>query len=1009
MALFANCIDLAIHPDQRMTKLASVNFVASSRVSEELAVSGHLALSAPSQIMGQFQFLKTLSHPNLCEYVEIHRGKHDRLFVVSEYFDLSLQKARNLDSKDPPPVSTTVLKQWAFEILSALQFLKENHIIHAALSPPNIMLDKENHVKLFGYGLHYMTSGGRDVDFPIGYPTYLAPECLDNISSVGFDKRDIWATGVILVEQYTRNSFWTTSDVGLIFDTLMTLREWHQEDPTSNIWQHDGIESLDINKSILEFLQKQDIQDKEELLFQQFITSCLDMSLEKRPSTGEALSSAFFEHGLVPVDTAAWVEGPILASDVVEPETIDTQNSQSQEDVNGALQGLPVSHMYNLWKLAGGDVELDLVKRGVFLSTPVIKRLPRVCMMPEGLEAGDKVTDTAQLYSDAIYVLGFKELYQRLEEGSKKIASDKFEWDTDYFILVDENDVNFLLDSEDDGTGKDESDTLQDASLTEADALAANINDLMFTDDVLSSEPASVQSNGMPTPTTPSSSRSRAMSMNSVVGRSRSASSLSMNSTASIPNPPSVPKLPLFLREQDINYQYYRQTLFSELLRQYPASRKEILHHAKVDIPPLLRGKVWAAVLGVRGDVQHEYEQIEKCVDMGADRQIEVDVPRCHQYNQLLASSTGHEKLRRLLKAWVSANTKLVYWQGLDSLCAPFLTLNFNDEAIAFACLQKFIPKFLNNFFLSDNAPVLQEYLAVFRHLLSFHDPELSSHLDTIGFMPDLYAIPWFLTLFTHVFPLDKIYHLWDKLLVGPSSLPLFAGIAILRQIRDTLLSYEFNDCIVLFSDSFPKVDIEKCVQSALSMCKVTPPSVSSRVHGPDNSDDSLQDKNATDAEEQQVKQWWHEPISIETKKAELAPRLSISDIPKILPYALVLDIRPESEYVKGHAPSSMNVLASQLSSYANILKKLNRKYHVVVAKEGEGGPEFATDLVRRNFPRTALLQGGMDAFETISDKSAHLCTCRPQKQTTAGFKGKGSEPPFVMWRCKVPPPLKKK
>jgi hypothetical protein len=87
---------------------------------------------------------------------------------------------------------------------------------------------------------------------------------------------------------------------------------------------------------------------------------------------------------------------------------------------------------------------------------------------------------------------------------------------------------------------------------------------------------------------------------------------------------------------------------------------------------------------------------------------------------------------------------------------------------------------------------------------------------------------------------LDKIYHLWDKLLVGPSSLPLFAGIAILRQIRETLLSYEFNDCIVLFSDSFPKVDIEKCVQSALNMCKVTPPSISSRVHGPDHdSDDS--------------------------------------------------------------------------------------------------------------------------------------------------------------------------
>ncbi|KAI8636789.1 rab-GTPase-TBC domain-containing protein [Parasitella parasitica] len=797
MALFANSIDLAIHQDQRTTKLASVNFVASSRVSEALAVSGHLALSAPSQIMGQFQFLKTLSHPNLCEYVEIHRGKHDRLFVVSEYHDLSLQKARNLDSKDPPPVSISVLKQWAFEIFSGLQYLRENNIVHAALSPTNIMLDKENHIKLFGYGLHYMTSGGRDVDFPIGYPTYLAPECLEDISSVGFHKRDTWATGVILLEQYTRNSFWTTSDVGLIFDTLMTLKEWHQEDnATSNVWHHDDIESLDISREILTFLQKQDTLDTEELLFQQFVLRCLDLSLEKRPNTAEALSSCFFGSGLVSVDAQAWVEGPILASDVVEPETIDTQNSSSQEDVNGILQGLPASQVYNLWKLAGGDVELDLVKRGVFLSTPVIKRLPRVCMLPEGLEVGDKVIDTAQLYSDAIYVLGFKELYQRLEEGNKEAASDKFEWDTDYFILVDENDVNFLLESEDDDTEKE-----QDS----ADSLAADINDLMFSDNVVSSEPSAMQSNGMPTPTTPSSSRSRALSMNSATGRSRSASSLSINSTTSIPNQSNVPKLPLFLREQDINYQYYRQTLFSELLRQYPASRKEIFHHAKVDIPPLLRGKVWAAVLGVRGEIQREYEQIEKCVDMGADRQIEVDVPRCHQYNQLLASSTGHDKLRRLLKAWVSANTKLVYWQGLDSLCAPFLTLNFNDEAIAFACLQKFIPKFLNNFFLKDNAPVLQEYLAVFRHLLSFHDPELSSHLDTIGFMPDLYAIPWFLTLFTHVFPLDKIYHLWDKLLVGPSSLPLFAGIAILRQIRDTLLSYEFNDCIVLFSDSFPK------------------------------------------------------------------------------------------------------------------------------------------------------------------------------------------------------------
>ena len=75
------------------------------------------------------------------------------------------------------------------------------------------------------------------------------------------------------------------------------------------------------------------------------------------------------------------------------------------------------------------------------------------------------------------------------------------------------------------------------------------------------------------------------------------------------------------------------------------------------------------------------------------------------------------------------------------------------------------------------------------------------------------------------IFPLDKIYHLWDKILVGPSSLPLFVGIAILQQFRQELLRSEFNEAIGIFSESFPEMDIEKCIETALAMCRVTPPS----------------------------------------------------------------------------------------------------------------------------------------------------------------------------------------
>ena len=53
----------------------------------------------------------------------------------------------------------------------------------------------------------------------------------------------------------------------------------------------------------------------------------------------------------------------------------------------------------------------------------------------------------------------------------------------------------------------------------------------------------------------------------------------------------------------------------------------------------------------------------------------------------------------------------------------------------------------------------MQEYLAVFTHLIGFHDPELAYHLFEENFIPELYAIPWFLTCFAHVFPLNKIMY----------------------------------------------------------------------------------------------------------------------------------------------------------------------------------------------------------------------------------------------------------
>lgn len=38
---------------------------------------------------------------------------------------------------------------------------------------------------------------------------------------------------------------------------------------------------------------------------------------------------------------------------------------------------------------------------------------------------------------------------------------------------------------------------------------------------------------------------------------------------------------------------------------------------------------------------------------------------------------------------------------------------------------------------------VFAEYLAVFSHLITFHEPQLANHMDDIGFIPDVSNSSW--------------------------------------------------------------------------------------------------------------------------------------------------------------------------------------------------------------------------------------------------------------------------
>ncbi|KAF5294637.1 hypothetical protein FQA39_LY02769 [Lamprigera yunnana] len=432
------------------------------------------------------------------------------------------------------------------------------------------------------------------------------------------------------------------------------------------------------------------------------------------------------------------------------------------------------------------------------------------------------------------------------------------------------------------------------------------------------------------------------------------------------PPPYDVDKLPLVIREKDPEYQFHRIILFRRLLHGYPYTVDDIVKEATKDIPPLLRGSIWTALLNVRGDYEGNYIRIDKETPTVTDRQIEVDIPRCHQYNELLSSGEGHKKLKRILKAWIYKNSQYVYWQGLDSLTAPFLFLNFNDEAKAFACLSKFNPKYLHNFFLKDNSAVIQEYLAKFSQLIAFHDPVLANHLQNINFIPELFAIPWFLTMFSHVFPLHKILHLWDKLLLGDSSFPLHVGLSILNQLRDTLLASGFNECILLFSD-LPEVDMEQCVNFSLITYESTPKSITARCHQNEKYEKStLMDISL---------------ITVQQLNKEKSPRISVHDVVDIIRKSpneiVIVDIRNPMHFNRCYVKGSLNIPFSSvkfgeinienIGPYSAILKSNKTKIVVIVGTEDTNLELFPLYLLQCNVPKVCVLHGGFNMFLSIT------------------------------------------
>jgi len=150
----------------------------------------------------ELYIMKKIKHDNVINLLDFNLSRNNgQLYILMEYLKTDLGKFFNENRDNPKVMNENFLKNISFQILSGLNYLHENNIIHRDIKLENILYDIKNKIAKIGdFGLSRQFDYDLSAQYTdVGTYPYKPPELLLGLNHYT-SSLDIWSTGCVLVE-----------------------------------------------------------------------------------------------------------------------------------------------------------------------------------------------------------------------------------------------------------------------------------------------------------------------------------------------------------------------------------------------------------------------------------------------------------------------------------------------------------------------------------------------------------------------------------------------------------------------------------------------------------------------------------------------------------------------------------------------------------------------------------------------------------------------------------------